>query len=148
MKKLMVLIFASILGCSMLNANETPITQKQLPVIAQNYVKKHFSGIKYLSLLKDNEDGEFEVSLANGTKIEFNKNGEWKSVENRNLSGVPTSVLMPSKLLVYLKTNYPKDKVFKFEKDSGLFSFEYKVKLSNGLELEFDKEGSFLRIDD
>ena len=84
---------------------------------------------------------DYKAILANGTEVEFERNGQWKEMENKK-AGIPYNA-MPAAISNYLKRNYARVLVEKIEKENR----GYKVDLSNGLELEFDSKGKFLRID-
>jgi hypothetical protein len=80
--------------------------------------------------------------FADGAKVEFARNGEWKEVDCRR-SSVP-SPIVPDKILKYVKANYPDAKVMLIERDKN----DYEVRLSNRLELTFDKAFNIIDIDD
>ena len=84
----------------------------------------------------------YEVMLADGTKVEFNRNGEWKEVDCRH-SSVPTPIV-PAQIMKYVKANYPDVKVMKIERDR----IDYELRLSNRLELTFDTKFNIIDIDD
>jgi hypothetical protein len=111
--------------------------------VAKEFVASNFPAATITSTLKDHDTFSYtyQVTLSDGTAIEFAKDGEWIDVENR-VSGVPTSVL-PAKILEYITTNYASSFAVDIEKDRG-----YDVELSNGLDLVFDSEGNFKRIGD
>jgi len=54
---------------------------------------------------------------------------------------------LPASVLDYLSTNYPEFSVKYAEVDPDYYAY-YEVRLSNGLELYFDRQGNFLGIDD
>jgi hypothetical protein len=80
--------------------------------------------------------------LADGTKLEFTRSGEWKEVDCRR-SSVPTPVI-PAAIMKYVKDNYPDVKVLLIERDRN----DYELKLSNRLELTFDAKFNIIDIDD
>ena len=68
--------------------------------------------------------------------------GNWKEVEVSESGSVPAKVI-PAAILKYVKTNHKGLRVIGIEKKrSG-----YEVELSNGLDMEFDARGNFLRYD-
>ena len=138
MKKLFVLL----LGLITLNAfavNDRPITFQQLPQKAQQFINTHFSGVEVLSATVDDD---YEVYLANGTKVEFTMQGEWKEVKCPG-SAVPAAII-PAAISKYVKTNFPNTTIVKIDKKYG----GYDVELNTDLELKFDKNGNFLSYDD
>ena len=123
--------------------NERPITVKQLPAAAQQILNKHFAGQK-VSLAKY-ENGliekSYDVILANGNKIEFDRSGAWKSLDCKYTS-VPKA-LLPAPIAKYIDANHSGVKVKKIEKEYG----RYEVKLEGGVELTFNSNFKVLDID-
>ncbi len=139
-----------ILTCSLgLTANiQAQQTKKinitELPEKAQTFIKKNFNKEKTQYVLKEVEDFfdiEYKVAFLDKVKIKFNKKGEWKEIDG-NRTPIPTQ-LIPEKILAYVRKSFPNNEVVKIEKDKR----RYEVKISNGLDLEFDSKGDFLRID-
>jgi len=138
MKKLFVLL----LGLMTLNAfavNDRPITFQQLPQKAQQFITTNFKGVEVLSATVDDD---YEVYLANGTKVEFTLQGDWKEVKCPG-SAVPAAII-PAAISKYVKTNFANSTIVKIDKKYN----GYEVELNNDLELKFDKNGNFLAIDD
>ena len=86
----------------------------------------------------DDEGKEYCAWLNDGTKVEFDLQGEWKRV-SRNKTGVP-SRLVPPVITEYVKTNYPQDIISKLSKKS----YGYKIELSDDMDLRFDPQGNFI----
>ena len=84
----------------------------------------------------------YEVRLANGVKLEFSSKGNWEEIDCRQ-NAVPAAII-PQAIKEYVDKNYPGEKVVYIEKDRN----DYEVKLSNRLELKFDKEYRLYDIDD
>ena len=125
-------------------AQDQPINYNQVPQAGQKFINKNFGAKQVGSVLLDDDyfSKEYKVYLANGTKIELDGNGAWKEVDG-NRNAIPTSFI-PAKISNYVKKSFPNTKITKIEKDRN--SFE--VKLTNGLEVQFDGNGNFKRIDD
>lgn len=123
--------------------NDKPIGVNQLPAAAQQMIKKHFKN-KKVALAKMETgllDKSYEVVFTNGEKLEFDRKGNWTEIECK-LSSVPAGVV-PMKIANYIKTNYPDCKVLKLEKDNN----EYEVRLSNNIEITFNKNFQVTDID-
>ena len=145
MKKLFLLLVVSIVGVMpMLADNDKMITREELPKEAQMFLTQHFEGIEVLYAKADCDMGvvmSYDVVLKGDVKIEFNRSGEWTSVDcERNR--VPNDVL-PRGVLDYVSKGFAEAYVVEIEK--GLRGYE--VKLSNDIDLEFDKDGKFMRVD-
>lgn len=146
MKKLMIiaavlLFVASAPACA---DNDKPIAVTELPQIAQQFIKNHFpkEKVAYAKIERDFLEVQYEVVFTNSSKLEFNKNGEWKEV-NCKYSTVPKAIV-PAQIVNYISQNYPDANVVKLERNSR----EYEAKLSNGLELTFDTNFKLIDIDD
>lgn len=133
---------STLLGLQSCEKSDEIINQNDLPTTSQSFVASAFPEESVVRAEKDYDDGTYtyKVTLSDGTFIEFRKNGEWKDIENRT-EGIPASAL-PTKIAEYVATNYPTAFVVEIEKDRG-----YDVELSNDVDLDFDKEGNFVRVD-
>lgn len=124
--------------------NDKPINMTQLPTTAQQTIKKYF-GNKKVALAKQ-ESGLFEKSydvvFNNGERVEFDRKGNWTEIDCK-ASAVPAG-LIPAKISQYVKTTYPGAKIVQIEKDDS----QYEVKLSNRLEITFNKNFQVVDIDD
>ena len=120
------------------------ITKNELPARARQFVDKHFasSKISYVKLERDLFERNYEIFFADGSKVEFARSGDWREVDCR-YTEVPVTII-PAEIQSYIKTNFPDAKVLKIEYERG----DYEVKLSNKLELTFDKKFKIKNIDD
>jgi hypothetical protein len=146
MKKILLTLVAifSVGIFSAIADNDRVINKSQLPAPAQQFLNEHFAGVD-LTYAKEERDifkHSFEVRLADGTKIEFTSKGEWHEVECR-FGEVPAAIV-PQAIKEYIDKNYAGAKVLYIEKDRN----DYEVKLSNRLELKFDKDFNIYDIDD
>ena len=139
MKKVFLLLL-SVIALNVYANTDIPVTFAQLPQKAQQFINKHFSSVGFLSAKQD--DGEYEVMLKDGTKIEFTLQGDWKDVDC-HVRAVPVA-LVPAGIAQYVKTNFPNNIITKIEKKYN----GYDIELENDLELKFDKNGNFLYADD
>ena len=145
MKKLFLLLIVSIVSMMPILAdNDKIITREELPEKAQVFLTQHFEGIEILYAKAEREMGvimSYDVLLDGEVKVEFNRSGEWTSVDcERNQ--VPNGVL-PQGVLDYVTKKFAKSYVVEIER--GLLGYD--VKLNNDLDLDFDKNGKFLRVD-
>lgn len=141
MKKFLSVIMLSFALVSF--AQDQPIKYNQLPKTGQQFINKHFGTKQVGSVILDDDyfSKEYKVYLANGTKVEFDGNGSWKEVDG-NRNPIPTG-FVSTKVLNYVKKSFPNTTITKIERDRN----EIEIKLNNGLELKFDKNGNFKKID-
>lgn len=126
------------------NAQKKNITLKEFPAPAQTFITKNFpkQTASYAIQDKGMISTDYEVMLSNGVEIEFDGKGNWEEIDG-NKTALPNSVL-PKAIADYAAKNYAGQGVEKIEKES----WGYKVEFLNDLELKFDSNGKFLRIDD
>ena len=123
--------------------NNKPIAFEQLPQQAQQFVKTHFADVKVT--LSTVESGliekTYDVALNNGTKLEFDRKGQWTEVVCPTTC-VPSKVL-PNEIKAYLETTFPQSKVTKIEREDG----RHEVTLENGTEVTFNKKFQLTDVD-
>lgn len=148
MKKILATLLCTFAVVFAANAEDKPINLTQLPAVAQQFIKKHFSDKQFSYATKDTDlfDGEYKVVFADGDKVEFDSKGNWNDVECRqSVEGVPAAII-PASIQKYLTQHYKTAKVVDIEYDKEFRSM-YEVKLNTGLELKFDKQGTLVGID-
>lgn len=139
---LAVLAFAAVMPF-MAMADDYVIPFEQLPEVSRSFVQTHFSGVQVAYAMRDSHS--YEVRLADGGEIEFDYAGNWKEVDCK-YRAVPASVmkLVPEGIPAYVSASFPKSLITKV----NVKNWGYELELDNGLDLEFNKTGAFLRIDD
>ncbi len=113
------------------------------PAIVTSFVSKHFPNIPIVKTeIKSSPlDGKsYEVKLNDGAEIELNEQGDWTEIKDPK--GVPSDIV-PSAVATYLKSNYNGIVAEKIEKEKN----GYKIDLITGVDLKFDSNGKFLKID-
>ena len=145
MKKILFVFAAMMMFAGMASAHNYRIgPYEHLPAKAQEFVKKYFPSEK-VSYVKEEADFmelSYEVVFAQGTKVEFTGQGEWKEVDCRY--STLNEELVPEQIRAYVKQNFPDTKFVKIEKGYR----DYEVKLTNRLELTFDMNFNLVDIDD
>ncbi len=144
MKKILSIALLALTCTFTACANEKVITFDQIPEPAKAIVAAHFDAtqIAYVTLDKGLFDDEYEVRFNDGRTIEFNKAGALLKVDGK-LTEVP-SALIPEPVLVYVKANFPNAFITEWGKDDR----GYKAELNNGLDLKFNRQYEFVRVDD
>ena len=145
MKKILFVFAAMMMFVGIASAdNDRIVPYENLPAKAQEFVKKYFPSEK-VSYVKEEADFmelSYEVVFAQGTKVEFTGQGEWKEVDCRY--STLNEELVPEQIRAYVKQNFPDTKFVKIEKGYR----DYEVKLTNRLELTFDMNFNLVDIDD
>ncbi|MHA3786715.1 PepSY-like domain-containing protein [Flavobacterium hauense] len=126
------------------NAQKRNITIKELPAAAQTFLSQNFPKQTAAYAVEDKGmiSTDYEIMLSNGVEIEFDGKGNWEEIDG-NKNALPHSVL-PKAIADYADRNYKGQGIEKIEKEK----WGYKVEFLNDVELRFDSNGKFLRIDD
>ena len=123
--------------------NDKIIKFEQMPATAQQFVNKHFAGKKVALVKMDNEivSRDYELYFDNGSKIEFDRKGNWTDIECVN--GAVPGAVVPAAISKYVNQNYPGVSIIKIDRDRR----GYEIKLSNRMEIEFNKRMQVVDID-
>lgn len=120
------------------------IMVSDFPAAAQQTLKKNFTGRKVAMSTMENNlfSTSYDVVFTNGDKVEFDSDGNWKEIKCKH-TAVPQA-LVPQGIKNYLKHHYTNTSIREIER----YGSKHEVKLSNGLELTFDKDFRVIDIDD
>ena len=123
---------------------DKPIAVTDLPAVAQAVLNKNFTKhrIAWAKVETGFWEKSYDVFLANGDKVEFDRRGNWTEIVCRE-NGVPAE-LVPAAITTYLNSAYPGVKLVKIERERG----RYEAKLANGFEFTFDKHFRVVEVDD
>lgn len=143
MKKLMFMTCLVLFALTACADDDLPIRTNQLPRNAQQFLTQYFRGVEVSYAKQDDEgfDKSYEVVFVDGNKVEFRRDGEWKEVDCR-YGRVPDAIV-PRAILDFVRQHYAGQYIRKIERDRH----GYEVKLTSGLELKFDRNGRFRKID-
>ncbi len=120
---------------------EKVVQSNDLPANAAGFISTHYPGKQILQVVKelDNLKTYYHVYLNNGTKLDFSRQGNIREIEGSE--AIPATVI-PVLILNYVNTNYPTAFIRGWELEDAT----QEIKLSINTELEFDRNGNFLRI--
>ena len=144
MKKLFIFAVSCILSLTACADHYQQITYSELPAQAQIFIQKHFNQEDISHIERDREGihYEYNVYLKNATEIDFDHQGNLQSIDCKR-TNVPEGIV-PEVIMSFISLHHP-----------NLFVVEYiidyrhqTVELNNEIELIFDREGHFLRMDD
>ena len=139
MKKLITTLLLTILAILPVAARTRVYhNANPLPAPARTILKEQFLKVDSHALRGD----QYEVTLSDGTEIEFGSKGEWIEVDCGHRA-VPKYFVIPE-ISDYVSKNYKGQRIIQIERASR----SYEVELQNGLELRFDRSGKFLRVED
>lgn len=150
MKKLLLslLIGSALYVTACADGKPTVARTTDLPVLARNFLKKHFSTLTVNQVTVESRfiGKKYEVTLAGGGEIEFDKNGNWTKIDCRR-NAMPESAV-PGKILQYVKLHYPDYFVSVIEKEDGGYEVEMRdISSGHDIDLVFNGRQEFVRID-
>lgn len=112
-----------------------------LPEVARNLINTCFKA--KVSVVKvervQGKIDEYEVVLSDGTEVDFDRHGNWECVETNVNRSVPTEIV-PQAIRDYMTMKQKGHRIVGIERDKT----GYVVELSNGAEIRFNPQGSFL----
>lgn len=120
------------------------LTYSELPAQAQTFIQKYFnpSDISCVERERDGLHYDYTVHVARTTKIEFDYQGYLESVDCE-VHPVPDGIV-PDLIVSFVVLHYPNQFIVEYLVGKR----HLMVELGNGLELIFDHEGHFIRVDD
>jgi len=134
---------AVLLGLAVSASAQTKIEASELPKPATFFLDRYFKNEAIDVVKKDAEHGEngYEVKLKNGMEIEFYKDGKVREVDGGD-KPIPTDYISLA-IVNYAAQHYPNEKITHV--DYGHKNID--VDLTNKIDLEFNRDGSFLKVD-
>lgn len=137
--KIFTIVFSTfVFGCE----KETIIPNTNIPTEIKEFTQTHFPNNSILQLIKDKDifSKTYDLLMDKGISLEFNRN--YKIIGIDSDSKLPDSVI-PEKLRSYVNTNYSGSYITDWNIDGNI----QQIQLNNGLELDFNLNGDFVRID-
>lgn len=151
MKKIIIIASSILLTTTLAFAttncifdNERPVGYGELPAEAQSFLETHFATVEFSHAILDQEilGDEYQVMLSNGTKIEFDDNGNWTEVDCRH-SAVPAAIV-PAAIAQYVNDHYAGSTIVELKRERN----GWEAKIDRGLELTFNNNMQIVEIDD
>ncbi len=134
---LLILSTVGLYSCD----DEKSISFDKLPQTAQQFIRQYFPSQNTVSIIqeKDNGRNDYEVTLDNGTTIDFNESGSWTHLESQ-FHPLPVGFL-PLALQTDLSQRYPDATVHEIDLEPG----GYEIEINNGKTLYYSSDGTFIR---
>ena len=128
------------------DSNVSYVEINTLPTSAKDFVNTNFAGVEILNIEKfapaKSNGVMYEVNFKNGSEVEFDESGNWIKVEATGNGTIPTGFISTS-ILTYIASNYPNIGINQIEK----IATGFEVELTNDVDLIFDANGNFVRVD-
>ena len=144
MKKILAILATVVLSLTACADRHQLVESSELPAQAQAFIKLHFnmSDITYVERDRDGVRFEYKVYFKDATEVEFDYQGNLKSVDCHN-KAVPVGII-PESIVTFVQTHYSEMFIVEY----GIDYRRLTVELNNGIDLLFDLEGNFLYLDD
>lgn len=122
--------------------DKQPVAFENLPEQVQKEVLKNFTKDQIQFVIADKEfmHYEYKFVLTNGLELEYDDEAVLLQAESK--TGIPEA-LIDAEILNYIKTTFPNAVITEYKLDDG----HKEVELNNEMELVFNKNNQFLRID-
>jgi hypothetical protein len=143
MKKTLILFAALFFSAAVLPAENKSIAAHRLPDAVINFLDAYFPDEQIIYASREDEliYPDYDVLLTNGISLEFYNNGTIAKVACDD--GI-SNEFVPVPIIEFVKKMYPGAYFIEYELESR----HYAVKLSNHIELKFDKHFNIVKIDD
>ena len=125
---------AALLGATVLFARDIIVPASELPRNAQDFISKNFKTAQ-IALVKKDIDS-YDVTLNDGTEIDFIITGEWKDVDGK-YKALPNSILPNIMPKISASSNA---QIIEVSREIN----GYKYELSNQLKIYTDAQGNIL----
>ncbi|EPM7061884.1 PepSY-like domain-containing protein [Campylobacter coli] len=125
---------AALLGATVLFARDIIVPASELPRNAQDFISKNFKTAQ-IALVKKDIDS-YDVTLNDGTEIDFIITGEWKDVDGK-YKDLPNSILPNIMPKISASSNA---QIIEVSREINGYKFE----LSNQLKIYTDAQGNIL----
>ncbi|MFV0471373.1 MAG: PepSY-like domain-containing protein [Paludibacteraceae bacterium] len=118
------------------------LSQSEIPTKIMTYKTTHFPENGIVRAIKDTERNttKYELYLSGNFELDFNSACEIIDIDGT--SQLPNSVI-PQAILDYVSQNYASNVITDWELELN----HQQVELNNSVELEFEMNGTFIRID-
>lgn len=126
------------------SCSDRPVAPAQVPQQIQAFVTQNFpnQAISYAEKDWDWIGWKYDVTLASGVMLSFDRSDVWDKVESR-MAPIPAA-LVPAPIAAYVTKSFPAVQIVKIDKES----YGYEVELANGMELKFNAGGALMEMDD
>jgi len=147
MKTTRLFLVAVLLLTSLFRAqadNDKPISFDKLPEASKTFIRKYFNekDISYAKVEDEIFSKSYDVFFVNGCKVEFDRKGEWESVDCFK-EKIPSGIV-PVEIVKYVEKNHPGFTIKKIDRDRR----DYEIELNNDIEIKFDLKFNVIGYDD
>ena len=144
MKKISIIALLALVSLCANARGKQPITFAKLPQNVQDSVLVNFTQDQIQLITSEKtmpKHYKYVFNMADGTKLECNNKAQLRKVSNKN--GIK-EVFVPEKILTYVHETFPNATITEYKKET----MKQEIELNDKMDLVFNKNGAFIRIDD
>ena len=142
-----IIAVIAVIGVSAMSADDgRPISFEALPDNSKEFIVRYFDPEEIAFAQKEREifDVSYEVFFTDGSKVEFDRKGEWESIDfSKARKAIPTGII-PEPIEAYVQKNHSDHVIVKIDRDK----LDLEIELNNGLEIKFNKKYQIIGYDD
>ena len=144
MKRMFITIAIVLASVTIAKADDRPVTFELLPKAAQTFINTNFpkDKVSFATVDDDIIAPDYEVALVSGVMMQFRNDGSLESIKSRT-GNIPAGII-PQQIINGVKGYYPDAMILEYDIDR----LSYEVKLSNRMEIKFDRNFNIIEIDD
>lgn len=141
---LLIIFLIVLISCKVDDdSNETRLILSEIPTEILAYKELHFPESDIIRAIKEVEyyGTTYELYLVGPFELDFN--GNFEVVEIEGEKGLPDSVI-PDIIIEYVSQHYPNNFIREWQLDRDY----QKIELNNGMEIQFELNGDFIKVED
>lgn len=146
MKKLMAILALVMMFVGPVSARDKVTRDVNvLPEGAKTMIQEYYPNIQVNHIKIDSKTfggDDYDVILSNGVELDFDSEGRLQEIDC-GINAVPDGLVLKP-IREYVAKNFNGQKISSME----IKKSKYDIELMNGVDLEFDRTGKFLRVDD
>lgn len=136
-----ILLILGIIPFYSISAQKKYLSPNEVPAQISEYVGKHFPADQIAYVKKKEKLHYTKYSIKLDSNVELKFDGDFKIHEIESKKALPKSVI-PEPIWDYVEKNYPNNTIREWKlKKNG-----QEIELNNDLDLLFDENGNFLKI--
>ena len=144
MKRIIITLGIVLASVTIAKADDRPVTFEQLPKAAQTFINTNFpkDKVSFATVDDDIIAPDYEVALVSGVMMQFRNDSSLESIKSRS-GNIPAGIV-PQQIIDGVKGYYPEATIIEYDIDR----LSYEVKLSNRMEIKFDRNFNIIETDD
>jgi hypothetical protein len=141
---LMVMMLAIGFGCSDAQAKKNRNAKfTDLPTLSQEFILKYFPQLTIDAISIDG-DREADVRFADGTELEFGRDGYFKEIDNERGLSTAQLQMLPGQMLTSLTKDFAGYRIESVEHGDLFYKVDLEGTNGKDIEIHYDLNGQYL----